>query len=106
MRILLDESVPRKLGFALPGHYVRTVQFMGWSGLVNGKLLAVASKDFDVLVTGDRNMAYQQSSVSLPMSVVVLVAPNNKLESFFASCREAAEYLRSLRNTPICSDSS
>jgi predicted nuclease of predicted toxin-antitoxin system len=82
MRILLDESIPRRLGFALPGHFVRTVQLMGWSGLVNGKLLATASSEFDVLITGDQNMQYQQSANQLPMSVVVLIAPNNKLESF------------------------
>jgi hypothetical protein len=55
---------------------------MGWSGLVNGKLLAAAGGEFDVLITGDRNMQYQQSASQLPMSVVVLIAPNNKLESF------------------------
>ena len=82
MRILLDESLPRKLGFALAGHHVRTVQQMGWSGLVNGKLLAAANGQFDVLITGDQNMQYQQNADQLPLSVVVLVAPNNKLESF------------------------
>jgi hypothetical protein len=61
---------------------VRTVQRMGWSGLVNGKLLAAAAGEFDVLITGDRNMQYQQSASQLPMSVVVLIAPHNKLESF------------------------
>jgi hypothetical protein len=66
----------------LPGHFVRTVQLMGWSGLVNGKLLAATAGDFDALITGDRNMQYQQSTSQLPMSVVVLIAPNNKLESF------------------------
>jgi hypothetical protein len=55
---------------------------MGWSGLVNGKLLAAAAGEFDVLITGDRNMQYQQSASQLPMSVVVLIAPNHKLESF------------------------
>jgi putative NIF3 family GTP cyclohydrolase 1 type 2 len=61
---------------------VRTVQRMGWSGLVNGKLLAAAAGEFDVLITGDRNMQYQQSASQLPMSVVVLIAPNHKPESF------------------------
>jgi hypothetical protein len=61
---------------------VRTVQRMGWSGLVNGKLLAAAAGEFDVLITGDRNMQHQQSASQLSMSVVVLIAPNNKLESF------------------------
>jgi hypothetical protein len=55
---------------------------MGWSGLVNGKLLAAVAGAFDVLITGDRNMQYQQSASQLPMSVVVLIAPNHKLESF------------------------
>jgi len=82
MRILLDESLPKKLGFLLTRHHVRTVQQMGWSGLLNGELLRVASVDFDVLVSGDQNMAYQRNSEQLPMSVVVLLAINNKLESF------------------------
>jgi hypothetical protein len=61
---------------------VRTVQPMDWSGLVNGKLLAAAAGEFDVLIAGDRHMQYQQSASQLPMSVVVLIAPNHKLESF------------------------
>jgi hypothetical protein len=55
---------------------------MGWSGLVNGKLLVAAAGEFDVLITGDRNMLCQQSGIQLPMSVVVLIAPDHKLESF------------------------
>jgi predicted nuclease of predicted toxin-antitoxin system len=82
MRILLDESLPKKLGFLLEGHFVRTVQQMGFGGLGNGKLLAAAAPDFDVLITGDQNMEYQQSHEDLPMSVMTLVAANNKLESF------------------------
>lgn len=62
---------------------MHTVQHRGWSGLVNGTWLATAAGQFDVLVTGDQNMQYQQSASQLPMSVVVLIAPNNKLESFF-----------------------
>jgi predicted nuclease of predicted toxin-antitoxin system len=97
MRNLLDESIPRKLGFVLPGHFVRTVQFMGWSGLVNGKLLAVAADQFDVLVTGDQNMQYQQSTERLPISVVVLIAPNNKLESFLPLVGELLVTLADLK---------
>ena len=82
MRILLDESIPRKLGFLLDDHFVRTVQQMGFGGLVNGKLLKAAAGDFDVLISGDQNMSYQQNANALPMSVIVLIAKNNKLESF------------------------
>ena len=55
---------------------------MGWSDLVNGKLLADAAGEFGVLITGDRNMHYQQSASQLPMSVVVLIAPNLAFEPF------------------------
>jgi predicted nuclease of predicted toxin-antitoxin system len=82
MRVLLDESLPKKLGFLLEGHFVRTVQQMGFAGLANGKLLAAAANDFDVLITGDQNMEYQQNQSTLAMGVIVLVAPSNKLESF------------------------
>jgi predicted nuclease of predicted toxin-antitoxin system len=82
MRILLDESLPKKLGFLLDVHTVRTVQQVGFSGLGNGVLLAAAANDFDVLITGDQNMEYQQNHSDLPMGVITLVAVNNKLESF------------------------
>jgi predicted nuclease of predicted toxin-antitoxin system len=82
MRVLLDESVPRRLGFELTAHFVRTVQQVGLSGYANGELLRVASKDFDVLISGDTNMSYQQNQSTLPMTVMVLKAQNNKLESF------------------------
>ena len=96
MRILLDESLPRKLGFTLTGHHVRTVQQMGWSALANGKLLAAANGQFDVLITGDQNMQYQQSADRLPLSVVVLVAPNNKLASFLPMIPRLMETLARL----------
>ena len=58
MRILLDESLPRRLGFELAGHDVSTVQQAGWTGLKNGELLRQAKGQFDVLVTGDQNIQY------------------------------------------------
>ena len=59
MRLLLDESVPGRLRRALPNHQVRTVVEMGWSGVKNGKLLALAANDFDAFTTVDKNLAYQ-----------------------------------------------
>lgn len=81
MRILLDESVPRALGFLLQGHFLRTVQAAGFAGLLNGELLAAMKlAEFDALVTFDQNLSYQQN-VNLPVAVVVLVAPNNRVET-------------------------
>jgi hypothetical protein len=55
MRILLDESLPRRLSRALAEHKVFTVVEAGWSDVKNGKLLALAAVQFDVFVTVDRN---------------------------------------------------
>ncbi len=81
MRILLDESLPRKLGLSFVGHEVRTVQQVGWSGHKNGELLRRASVEFDVLLTGDQNLRFQQNSARLPIAVVVLIAANNRIET-------------------------
>ena len=81
MRILLDESVPKKLGFELPGHFVNTVQQVGWTGLKNGELLRKAKEHFDVLVTADQNIQYQQDLATLPIPVVILVAINSRIET-------------------------
>ena len=74
MRILLDESLPRDLGRDVPGHEVTTVQQAGWAGVQNGELLRRAAGRFDVLVTGDQNIEYQQNPASLPIAVIILVA--------------------------------
>ncbi len=84
MKVLLDESVPRALGFSLHGHHVRTAQFMGFSALSNGKLLkAMQDAGFEVLITFDQNLPYQQNS-DLPVSVIVLVAANNRINTALA----------------------
>ena len=81
MRILLDESLPRPLARLLPGHEVRTVAQMGWSGTRNGPLLALAAADFDVLLTADQNLEHQQDLRTLPIAVVILIAASNRIES-------------------------
>jgi predicted nuclease of predicted toxin-antitoxin system len=72
MRILLDESLPRRLRAAFPGHEVVTVAEAGWTGRQNGELLQLAAGRFDLFVTADQNLQYQQKLSSLPISVAVL----------------------------------
>ena len=79
MRLLLDESVPSRLRRALPGHAVSTVGEMGWSGVKNGKLLALAATAFDAFVTVDKNLPYQQNLSNLPVAVIVLDAASIEL---------------------------
>jgi predicted nuclease of predicted toxin-antitoxin system len=81
MRILLDESLPRSLRSRLPGHEVATVVGCGWSGVTNGKLLAFADTRFDVFLTADQNLQYQQNLPTLPSAVFVLVALNNRIST-------------------------
>lgn len=84
LRVLLDESVPRALGFKLAPHYVRTAQTAGFAGLFNGDLMAAMKlAQFDVLVTFDQNLPYQQNT-KLPVAVIVLVAKNNRIETALA----------------------
>jgi hypothetical protein len=81
MRLLLDESVPRRLGRCLPTHAVRTVVEMGWSGVKNGALMALAADRFDAFVTVDQNIPYQNDVSALPIAVLVLVARSNELRT-------------------------
>jgi predicted nuclease of predicted toxin-antitoxin system len=96
MRVLLDESLPRKLAAELPGHVTQTVQKQGWSGLKNGELLRQASTEFDVFLTGDQNLAFQQNTTALPIAVVVLVAVNNRIETLRLLIPALLEALQSI----------
>ncbi|MGH8866196.1 MAG: hypothetical protein ACREVZ_16395 [Burkholderiales bacterium] len=80
MRILLDESLPQELRNELPEHTVVTVGEGGWSGLTNGELLLQAADRFDVFVTADQNLQFQQNLSKLPIAVLVLVAVSNRIE--------------------------
>ena len=97
MRILLDESLPRKLRLELPGHDAQTVQKRGWSGLKNGDLLREASREFEVLLTGDRSLEFQQNLRTLPIAVIVMVAANNRIETLRPLIPELLETLRTIR---------
>ena len=81
MRLLLDESVPAKLRSALPHHVVRTAVEMGWSGVKNGKLLALAATDFDAFITVDENLPYRQNLKMLSIAIMVLDARSNELSA-------------------------
>ena len=79
MRVLLDECVDWRLLRDLTGFDVKTARQMGWSEVKNGKLLHLAAEHFDVFVTVDRNLSFQNKVVDLPLAVVVLCAATNRL---------------------------
>jgi hypothetical protein len=79
MKLLLDECVTRRLRSSFSGHQVYTVEEAGFKGLKNGHLLRAAAGRFDVLVTVDQNLPYQQNLHTLSIAVLVLVAKRNTL---------------------------
>jgi predicted nuclease of predicted toxin-antitoxin system len=80
MRVLLDENLDWRLKRDLPGHEVESVPLLGWAGIQNGALLRKAMESgFDVLITMDSNMVYQQDLASHAIAVVVLRARSNRL---------------------------
>jgi predicted nuclease of predicted toxin-antitoxin system len=82
VRVLLDEQLPRHLARELRGHDVSTVQQKGWAGLKNGELLRMAADaGFEVFVTADRNLEFQQNLSQTALGVILLVAPSNVLEN-------------------------
>ena len=79
MRVLLDECVDRRFAQELPGHEVRTVPQMGWAGVRNGVLLTLAAAEFDVFITVDRHLSFQQSLAQFDLAVIVLVGASTRL---------------------------
>ncbi len=73
MKVLFDANVPAKLRNHLPGHEVTRAQTLGWGELKNGALLdAAEGAGFDVMVTGDKNLSYQQNLGGRKLALVVL----------------------------------
>ena len=97
MRLLLDESVPRRLRRALSAHTVKTAVEMGWSGVKNGALMALAAAEFDAFITVDRNLPHQQNIATLPIAVVVLIAHSNELHLLLPLVPRLEEALATLR---------
>ena len=78
MRVLLDECLPHALRRAIVGHMVLTVQQAGWMGKRNGELLKLAETEFDVFITIDNNLIYQQPLANFDLGFIILHAASNK----------------------------
>ncbi|MGA3372752.1 MAG: DUF5615 family PIN-like protein [Terracidiphilus sp.] len=79
-RVLLDENLPQKLRLLLAGHEVVTVAYRGWTGISNGALIEAAEgAGFDVMITADQGINYQQNLKDRSLAVVVLSTNRNSL---------------------------
>jgi predicted nuclease of predicted toxin-antitoxin system len=97
MRILLDENLPRKLAGHLAGHHCRSVVESGWRGKKNGELLALADPVFDVLLTLDNSLPYQQRLQSGRIAVLIVRAHSNRMEDLLPVIPECFTALESIQ---------
>lgn len=79
MRVLIDERLPKKLKHEISADLIRTVPEMGWASTENGTLMRLAETAFDVILTNDQNLEYQQNLKLFNLAVVVLVARTNDI---------------------------
>jgi predicted nuclease of predicted toxin-antitoxin system len=89
-RVLLDENLPRKLRRDLPEFAIRTVQEEGWASYANGQLLGHAQDSFDVLVTADRRLQFQQNLARFDIGVIVILTVSLR----YRTIRVAIEQIR------------
>jgi predicted nuclease of predicted toxin-antitoxin system len=80
MKLLLDECLPKKLKREFAGHHVSTVPEMGWASIKNGALLNLAETEFDVFITVDTNIQYQQNLAGRKLAIIQLVTVSNDIE--------------------------
>lgn len=79
MRLLLDKNLDWRLAHSLLGHDAESVQKNGWAGIRNGELLRRAEQIFDVFVTMDGNIEFEQNYARLSLAIVALRARSNRL---------------------------
>lgn len=105
MRILFDHDVPRPLRRNLPGHDVDTARQRGWEELTNGDLLNAAGREgYEVFITADQKIPYQQNLGHRPFGVVVLLSNNwSQVRENTAAIQSALEGIQpgELREVPI-----
>jgi predicted nuclease of predicted toxin-antitoxin system len=99
MKVLIDECLPAALRKNLTalGHDCETVRQAGFGSKKNGELLALAERDWDVLLTSDRNIKYQQNMTGRSVSVLILCAKTNRMKDLLPLMPACAEALLSVQ---------
>lgn len=98
LRVLLDEAIPEQLRTAFSDTFVvETVRYQGWAGMRNGDLLRAAEVQFDVLVTVDKHLQYQQNVSKRSLAVVVLETAGTKFADLLPLVPAAEQVLRRIK---------
>lgn len=78
MRLLLDECIDRRLMREFTGYDIKTVPQMGWGGIKNGQLLGLASQEFDIFMTVDKNLPFEQNLPQFDLAIIILQSKSNR----------------------------
>jgi hypothetical protein len=96
MKILLDECVPWPMHKLLGGHDCSTVQDKGWGGIKNGDLLQRAEAEFDLFITADQNIRYQQNLIGRRIAIIELSTNDiGRIQAASTQIDDALEKIRS-----------
>ena len=85
MRILIDECIDERFRNSLPGHYCQTARYAGFAGLKNGDLLTAAeTARFDVFLTVDQGIEYQQNLSARKIAIIIFRARSTRLKDLLS----------------------
>ena len=101
MKVLLDDNLPRELAGHLTGHECRTVAECGWAGKKNGELLSLAEPQFDVLLTLDKNIPYQQDLKLGRIAILIVRAPSNRIQDLLPVIPDCLVALQSIESGQV-----
>ncbi len=101
MRLLLDEAMDVRLRHLLVGHDVRTVRYMGWNSKCNGELLLLARDNFDVFITVDQKIPYQQNITEADVAITVLAARTNAMADLLPLIPQVLNALQDLKRGEV-----
>ena len=102
MKLLLDECLPKKLKRHFAGHACHTVSEAQLAGKLNGELLTMAERlGFDVLITSDKGLEYEQNYTGRRISVIILRSKSNKLPDLLPLIADCMDVLSSIRTGTV-----
>jgi predicted nuclease of predicted toxin-antitoxin system len=98
MRILIDECIDERFRNYLPGHDCQTARYAGLAGLSNGELLTAAeTARFDVFLTADQGIEYQQNLTGRNIAIIILRAKSNRLGDLLSHVPACLAHIESIR---------
>ena len=100
-RLFLDENIDPKLKAHLSAFEVSSVQEEGWSSVKNGELIKLIESNYNVLITHDRGLEFQQDWRTRKLSLIVLKTPSNRLSSYESSIAQLIQTIETLGQSQI-----